>query len=1423
MLIMVTRIFVVSLLAVLTLRTSAAEPIRVLVAGSSNALRADFTTLLNQRGAVAKAISEGNDAQTTDADVIVVTGPLPAEARGHLESFAKRGGGIVAIHGDIAGEWWRPVVGGAWIEGTSKRFSSRMMLYVSQDGHPIVDGASAFDITDETLYDLDLEKDVRVLGSAFTPKITGGRKDGAGQRDRANIYDIQPQMWAFEATDHRAFVALQGSVTTLQHPSFRAFVLRAVAWTAKRENADALCTKSEINALRYPKDGPSAPAKTIKQFDLPPGFSVSVVASEPLITKPIAANWDARGRLWIAETPEYPNGRRPGVAEPWKETGVLKPGTYDRPATDRISILEDTDGDGVMDKKTIFHEGLELVTGFCFHKDGVIVLHEPDIVWLRDTDGDDKADKVERLYTGFTPGDTHFVANHLIPAPDGWIYASMGGDADVRSLATNPKMIRVTSGVFRFKPDGSAIEQFSSKGGNGFGLDITSDGEVFFGQATSGNPVQHVVLPEATLARGKLGTTGGAESVIAGRKVVRETMPDRAPLMQIDTVGGYSAACASLIYEGGTWPLEYARGIFCTEPILNVIHHERLVPKGPTFSGAMVPPDKEFLFSHDYWFRPFELAPGPDGAVYILDFYTPVVAHSDSRGPQHSRAGASVRPDRDHYFGRVYRVQYDGAPQAKTPDLSKLDADALAKAFSHPNRTIRNNAFRLLVDRGRDDAGAASAMLNHPFTPARILALWALQRVGALEPATLYAAFEDVDPTIRKTAALIAETNGPTASVQDLTVGLADADVRTRLVMLRALGAKELNDDSARALVAFYPSLDDRWSQSAAVATAASNPTAILAAALHSDDAPRIHDFLAAVAEGLVEKHDLAAFEHLIAACADAPFTSDSVKRVLIEAAAHLNSPFSVTPENVKAVSILLTSANPEVSTAALPIASKLSQGLRDSVKAQLPALLSELNEPQTGESRKMQIAEAVIGARNASDSILPAISSLLVGNAPGPVKRHVIATMSAAGDSKCGATLVSAFGQVHGAEQDAAFNAILTRPEWTTALLDAVEGKQLSANVLGPSNAFRLRTHPSKAVATRSAKLLDSLRKTSTDKDALIAQLLPMVTRAGDPARGGELFSMTCAVCHRFKDIGNDVGPVLTGMGAHGPGPLLTHIVDPNRAVDAGYEVWNIEMKDDQFQAGILATENDARLVLKMPGAQVEVPKDRIKARTNTHRSLMPEGFEALGAEPLRDLIAFLCQGSTNYRVLDLSSVFSADTRRGLFESAAAVNDTLRFKRFGIIDVDGIPFDLADPAKSLVGGNLIVLKGGGRQSFANTFPQRVDIKVGVAAKALHFLGGVAGWGAAGPKEGKVIMKATLTFSDGSKQEAEFRDGVEFIDYVSEQDVPGSTRVDGVTRDHQVRRFSIPVKHDGATVDTLTLESPGEGQAATTVAITAEL
>ncbi|HVY68391.1 MAG TPA: ThuA domain-containing protein, partial [Verrucomicrobiae bacterium] len=228
--------------------------------------------------------------------------------------------------------------------------------------------------------------------------------------------------------------------------------------------------------------------------------------------------------------------------------------------------------------------------------------------------------------------------------------------------------------------------------------------------------------------------------------------------------------------------------------------------------------------------------------------------------------------------------------------------------------------------------------------------------------------------------------------------------------------------------------------------------------------------------------------------------------------------------------------------------------------------------------------------------------------------------------------------------------------------------------------------------------------------------------------------------------------------------------------------------------------------------------------SRRSTGRSLMPEGFEALGGEGLRDVLAYICADENRFRIIDLGGVFTANTSRGIFNSEESREESLRFRKYGTIKVGDIPFDIISPQKSMTGNNVIVLKGG--NGLARTFPQKVEVKVGMAANKLHFLGGVGGW--AWPYDGErnkdlPVVKITVHYAGGATEEMVLKNGVEFADYIAKNDVPGSVEVPDLCQNgRQVRWFSRPLKNR-AVVESLTLESYNNIVAPVFIGITAQI
>ncbi len=724
------------------LSLEAAEPLRVFIRAGKKShgpgahdfpqFLKEWVPMLNERGAKADGGMEFPTKEQLDKTDVLILHAQEAgnikigEERKNLLEFIARGGGVVTIHAGAVSkdhDWFKGIIGGSWHFGQTKWLEGPMHLYFTDKENPITKDMSNFAMDDEIYYDMDLLPECRILAGAYTPKPQGTRNEKANKRAEeitkggkvVSIYDVQPQVWTYEKDAYRSFVCIPGHYhKNFSHPTMRTLLLRGIAWAGKRENADELCKPEELgDNLRYVEGGPTHPSKAAEKIEVHPEFDLSLVAAEPLINKVMNIDWDEKGRLWVCETPEYPNGRRELNVEKWKDSGSWTK-KYDRDPTDRISWLEDTNGDGVMDKKHVFADKLELVTSFVFYKNGVIACAAPDIWNLQDTDGDGVADKREKLYTNLGTGDTHAVINNMRWGLDGWVYSShgySGGNVTAVNAPDKPA-VGIGSGVIRFKPDGTEIEQYASRGGNTWGLDITSDGQVFFTQPTSGTVFFHVVLPEYVLAKGKIPGTMSWKGMISGQKTFPAMSWPEQAYVQIDQVGQFTAAAGCAIYEGGAWPAKWNYSYFTTEPTLNIVHHQFVEKDGVSYNTHKEPgrEETEFMRSKDLWFRPIENRVGPDGALYVVDFYNQAVIHNDTRGPIHGPANAAVRPDRDHYFGRVWKVQHKQAKPV-AGSFYHHSADSKGTMGSSALRTFESKADALATFKSAQDDWTRSAVI----------------------------------------------------------------------------------------------------------------------------------------------------------------------------------------------------------------------------------------------------------------------------------------------------------------------------------------------------------------------------------------------------------------------------------------------------------------------------------------------------------------------------------------------------------------------------------------------------------------------------------------------------------------------------------------------------------------------------------------
>jgi putative membrane-bound dehydrogenase-like protein len=584
---------------------------------------------------------------------------------------------------------------------------------------------------------------------------------------------------------------------------------------------------------------PADPDVSMKHMVTAAGMDVKLFAADPKIFKPICMAFDERGRLWVAETFDYPNE----MQEPGK-------------GRDRISILEDTDGDGVADKFTVFADKLSIPTSLCFANGGVVVTQAPDTLFLKDTDGDDKADVRQVLFTGWGTADTHAGPSNLRWGPDNWVYGIVGYSGFNGEVGG--QKVRFTQGIWRMKPDGSKVEFLASLTNNAWGLGFSEEGHLFASTANN-DPAFYMAIPNRAYETVRGATVKRLTPIMDSAAI----FPATEAVRQVDQHGKYTAAAGSALYTARTWPSYYwNRTSFVTEGTGHVIGQFLLQPKGASFVARN---DASALASTDEWTAPIAAEVGPDGQLWFIDWYNFIVQHNPiPKGFEKGKGNAYVSDLRDKRHGRVYRLVYkDGKPSA-TFKLSKDDVPGLLAALKSDNQLWRMHAQRLLVERGDKAVGPALAKLvaeapvdGTGLAPAAVHALWTMQGLGLLDAGATAGgnAAPPAEATAAVDAALVHKSAGVRKAAVDVLprtdAGLAallshklltDADPQVRKSAFLAVA--EMPATAAAAGEAVYAAVagqavgDDRFLADAATVAAARHDAAFLKSVLAAYKAP---------------------------------------------------------------------------------------------------------------------------------------------------------------------------------------------------------------------------------------------------------------------------------------------------------------------------------------------------------------------------------------------------------------------------------------------------------------------------------------------------------------------------------------------------------------------------------------------------------
>ena len=424
---------------------------------------------------------------------------------------------------------------------------------------------------------------------------------------------------------------------------------------------------------------PLPAAESAGHLVVPDGFRTDLFAADPDIVKPVCMAWDHRGRLWIAETVDYPNEQQP-----------------EGQGRDRIKICEDTDGDGKADRFTVFADHLSIPTGMVFARGGLIVIEGGRTLFLRDVDGDGRAEERKVLFGGWGMRDTHATASNLRYGLDGWIWGTVGYsgfDGEVGG-----RRLKFGMGVFRFKPDGSALEFIRSSNNNTWGLGFSEEG-IVFGSTANNNASWHMAIPNRYYEAVRGWSAARMETIADSQKFY----PITPRVRQVDVHGRYTAGAGHALYTARSFPRGYWNQVaFVTEPTGHLIGRFRLEGRGADFVARN---EHSFLASSDEWTAPIMAEVGPDGALWVLDWYNYIIQHNPTpAGFKTGKGNAYDTPLRDKRHGRIYRVTWTAGAPSANPGLEGASPAQLVAALRNDNQLWRMHAQRLLIERGRAEA-----------------------------------------------------------------------------------------------------------------------------------------------------------------------------------------------------------------------------------------------------------------------------------------------------------------------------------------------------------------------------------------------------------------------------------------------------------------------------------------------------------------------------------------------------------------------------------------------------------------------------------------------------------------------------------------------------------------------------------------------
>lgn len=1069
---------------------------------------------------------------------------------------------------------------------------------------------------------------------------------------------------------------------------------------------------------------PLSAAESVKHYSVPEGFEMKPFVTEDKLGggKPICMTWDERGRLWLALTYDYPNEMQ-----------------AEGQGHDRIVICEDENADGECDNVRVFAQKLSIPTSILTVHGGLLVHQAPHTLFLKDVDGDGHADTRQILMTGWGTQDTHAGPSNMRYGPDHWIY-SMCGYSGFNGIVKGER-IRFGQGLFRFKPimkNGKLtiekLEFLRSTNNNSWGIGFNDHGELF-GSTANGCPLVHLAIPNRYYEKVKAFTPGVLQNIALDNHVE----PIVKSYRQVDWHGGFTAAAACTPYTGNTYPSEYRnRVVFVCEPTAHLVAAMVLEPRGTSYVARY---GWNLCASDDDWAAPIDAQIGPDGNVWIIDWYNIIVQHNPTpQGYQTGRGNAYEIEYRDKKYGRIYRILNMDARSRKPITLANADSDTLNQiAMTDGNMFWRTHASRIRHER--------SVASNEPVKSIDVILVSANPR----ERLQAILRMAD-DASENQYGRLIAKQIGDINTYRD------DA-LRDAVIIAGSVHSDRTVNELlklSKAPVEARPIIH-RISRHFASQAGRNNSLQVLSSLDSASDPEIVNAVIDGMAVGWPR--------------ASKPVLSEEERSSIARLLRKLKGP--TLAQFLKLATLWGVS------------------GLEAQFAEIAKGLLAKAADDKASEGDRLIAVQQILELQPDDDDVTTKLVVVATEATPS-LARGIFEALAISRSRSLGTAVTARMKELPPAVRPAALRILLARIDSTKTFLEAVEKGELRFDFLSLDQKTALAGHPDSSIRERTKKILAlGGGLPDADRQKVIEQFLPIIKKSGDVALGRKAFAQHCAKCHKHGNEGLTIGPDLTGFAVHPKGEILIHLLDPSRSVEGNFKQYTTKLEDGRVITGLLASETKTIIeILDAENKRHAIPRDEITDLKESSKSIMPEGFEKqMTVDEMTNLLEFLTHKG-RYVQVPLDKVATLTSAKGMFYGEKGTIERLVLKDWKPREINGVPFKLIDPQEGRQKNVILLYSPNGEAP--PRMPKSVSLPCNMAAGAIHFLSGVGGW--AGANDGTICMTVRLHYDDGTTEDHDLKNGVHFADYIRRVDVKESSHAIDFLGRQQMRYLCVRPK-----------------------------